>query len=289
MRIRKTALLLATAAAVLASPASARNGAVYAGAEFGAMKANDAHIDVNGVEDAVVVDYDFDLPDDAGWDGSVFLGYDFGGFRLEGEATMKSADIEQYTSTLAFPGGAPAGTRAAVGDTDVRAFMLNAMGDFGDDDGISAFIGGGVGYAKVDFDGFGAFANQPAFIDDDDSGFAWQLFAGVRQAISDNVDVHVKYRYFHTSGVDIDTGPNDIETSFSSHSLLGGISFNFGGAAPPPPPPPPPPPRVVAPPPPPPPPPAPQMQTCPNGTRIPVSQVCPAPPPPPPARTGENG
>jgi len=284
--MRKLAIALATTAALVASPALAKAGAVYAGGEFGAMKANDSDFDVNGVEDVVQVDYNFDFPDEAGWDGSLFLGYDFGGFRLEGEASMKSADIESYTSTIAFPGGRPAGTFPAVGDTDVQSFMLNAMGDFGDDEGVSFFVGGGVGYAKVDYDAFGAFANQPAFLDDSDGGLAWQLFAGVRQAISDTVDMHIKYRYFNAPGVDLATGPNAIETSFSSHSLLGGISFNFGGAAPPPPPPV----RTAPPPPAPPPaPPPPQMQTCPNGQRIPVTAVCPAPPAPPPARTGENG
>lgn len=289
--MRKIAFWLATAAAVMATPAAARDGAVYVGGEFGALWANDTELDVNGVEDVVTVDYEAEMPwnglGDHGWDGSLFLGYDFGGFRLEGEASMKSADIESYTSSIAFPGAAPPGTRLAVGETDVRSFMINAMGDFGDDDGISAFVGAGVGYAKVDFDGFGAFSNQPAFLDDSDGGLAWQLFAGVRQAISDTVDMHVKYRYFNASGVDLETGVNDIETNFSSHSLLGGITFNFGGSEPPPPPPPPP---RAAPPPPPPPPPAPQMQTCPNGQRIPVTQACPAPPPQPvPPRTGERG
>jgi OmpA-OmpF porin, OOP family len=284
--MRKIAVGLLTAAAVVATPAMAREGAVYVGAEFGASKANDADFDVNGVEDVVSLDYNFDFPDEAGWDGDVFLGYDFGGFRVEGEASMKSFDIENYTSTIAFPGGAPAGTRAAVGDTDVQSYMVNAMADFGDDDGIQPFIGAGIGYAKVDFDGFGAFANQPAFVDDSDGGLAWQVFAGLRQAISDTVDMHIKYRYFNASGVDLVNGANDIETSFSSHSILGGISFNFGGAAPPPPPPAPPPVQAAPPPPPPPPP---QMQTCSNGQRIPVTQVCPAPPPQPVPRTGERG
>jgi opacity protein-like surface antigen len=291
--MRKLAIALATTAALAATPAMAKDGAVYIGGEFGALWANDSDMDFNGVEDAISVDYEADMPwnglGDTGWDGDIFIGYDFGGFRLEGEASMKSADIESLTSTgVLFPGFgvAPTGTRAAVGDTDVNSFMINAMGDFGDDDGVSAFVGAGVGYAKVDFDGFGAFANQPAFLDDSDGGLAWQVFAGLRQAISDNVDMHIKYRYLSAPGVDLLSGANDVETSFSSHSLLGGISFNFGGAEPPPPPPPPP---VARPAPPPPPPPAPQMQTCPNGSRIPVNQVCPAPPPPPPARTGENG
>lgn len=287
--MRKIAVWLATAAAVIATPAVARDGAVYVGGEFGPMWANDTEIDVNGVEDVVSIDYEADMPwdglGDTGWDGGLLVGYDLGGFRIEGEASMKKARIEQYTSSIAFPGGAPAGTRAAVGHTDVTSFMLNAMGDFGDDDGMSAFVGAGVGYAKVDLDGFGAFSNQPAFGDDSDGGLAWQLFAGLRQAISDSIDMHIKYRYFNASGVDLETGPNDLETNFSSHSLLGGLTFNFGGSAPPPPPPPP----RAAPPPPPPPPPAPQMRTCPDGTRVPVTAACPAPPPPPPPRTGERG
>jgi len=289
--MRKLAIALATTAALIASPALARDGAVYIGAEFGASKANDSSLDVNGVEDVVSVDYEFEMPwkglGNTGWDGGLLLGYDFGGFRLEAEASKKSHNIEQYSSTIAFPGGAPAGTRLGVGDVDVTSFMLNAMGDFGNDDGLSFFVGAGAGYAKVDFDGFGAFANQPAFLDDSDGGLAWQAFAGLRQALSDTVDMHLKYRYFNAPNVDLATGANTVETNFSSHSLLGGITFNFGGRSAPPPPPPPPP--VAAPPPPPPPPPAPQMQTCPNGQRIPVTQACPAPPPPVVPRTGERG
>jgi OmpA-OmpF porin, OOP family len=287
--MRKTIIGLLCATAVIASPATARDGAVYVGGEFGPMWANDTEIDVNGVEDVVSIDYEAEMPWDdiggTGWDGGVFLGYDFGGFRIEGEASMKKARIEQYTSSVAFPGGAPPGTRAAVGHTDVMSFMLNGMADFGDDDGISAFVGAGVGYAKVDLDGFGAFSNQPAFLDDSDGGLAWQLFAGVRQAISDTVDVHLKYRYFNTSGVDLTTGVNAGETNFSSHSVLGGLTFNFGGA-PEPPPPPAPAPRA-APPPPAPPPPA--MRECPGNVRVPANQACPVPPAPPVPRTGERG
>ena len=290
--MRKIAIWLATAAAVIAMPAVARDGAVYVGGELGPMMANDADIDVNGVDNAVSIDHEFEMPwkglGNTGWDGGLFVGYDLGGFRIEGEASMKKARIEEYTSNIRFPGGALTGTRPAVGNTKVTSFMLNAMGDFGDDDGTSAFVGAGVGYAKVRLDDFGAFSNQPAFLDDSDGGLAWQLFAGVRQAISDSVDVQLKYRYFNASGVDLTTGANNAETSFSSHSLLGGISFNFGGSSPPPPPP------VVAPRaaplPPPPPPPAQQMRDCPNGQRLPVTQACPAPPAPPPApRAGERG
>jgi OmpA-OmpF porin, OOP family len=282
--MRKLAIALATTAAVVASPALARDGALYVGGEFGAMIVEDTDVDVGAVEDAINLGYD------KGGDGALFVGYDFGGFRIEGEAGYKRARLDEIASKIALPGPAAVGVRdAGGGHTTVMSAMINGMLDFGDDDGISGFVGGGVGLAKVKLTDLRAFSNGAAFLDDSDSGLAWQVFAGLRQAISDNVDVTVKYRFFNAPNVDVVAfNGAEADSRFRSHSLLGGITFNFGGAEPPPPPPPPPPPRVV-PPPPPPPPPAPQMQTCPNGSRIPVNQVCPAPPPPPPARTGENG
>ena len=55
--MRKIGLALATAAAVIATPAMARDGAVYVGAEFGILKADDTDIDIGTVEDAVTLDY----------------------------------------------------------------------------------------------------------------------------------------------------------------------------------------------------------------------------------------
>jgi OOP family OmpA-OmpF porin len=279
--MRKLAIALATTAAVAATPALARDGAWYVGGEFGAMIVEDMDIDVGGVEDVIGLDHDY------GYDGGVFAGYDMGSFRLEAEAAYKKADLEEIDSLIALPGGAVAGLRdAGGGNTSVMSFMANGMFDFGDDDGLSGFVGAGVGYAKVKVNNARAFSNQAPFLDDSDGGLAWQAFAGVRQAISDTVDVSVKYRFFNAPKVDmVAFNGADTETRFRSHSLLGGLTFNFGA----PPPPPPPPVAAPPPPPPPPPPPAPQMQTCPNGQRIPVTQACPAPPPPPVPRTGERG
>jgi len=281
--MRKLAIALATTAALAATPAMARDGAWYIGADFGPMMANDLDLDVNGVDDVFSVDYDY------GVDGDVYVGYDLGAFRIEAEGAYKKADADEFDTSIRLPGmpvATPLGTlTAGGGSTDVFSVMLNGLFDFGNEDGISGFVGAGGGWAKVDFSNVRAYANGPAFLDDDDSGFAWQLLAGVRQAVSDNVDVSLKYRYFNSGNLDFNDTINEGDGRFSSHSLMGGITLNFG--APPPPPPPPPPPRA-APPPPPPPPPAPQMQTCPNGQRIPVTQACPAPPPPPVPRTGDQ-
>jgi outer membrane protein OmpA-like peptidoglycan-associated protein len=133
---------------------------------------------------------------------------------------------------LPLPGFGPAipGLRdAGGGETNVLSGMINAMLDFGEDDGISGFIGGGAGLARVDFSELRAFANQGAFLDDSDTNFAWQAVAGVRAALTPNIDVHLRYRFFNVENVQtVGFNGNDVEGRFRSHSLLGGITFNFG-------------------------------------------------------------
>ena len=91
----------------------------------------------------------------------------------------------------------------------------------------------------------------------------------MRAPVTDSIDAGVKYRYFRVNNLDYtDSFARPVSGDWSSHSLLGMLSYNFGGAVPmpepiaaPPPPPPPPPPPAYIPPPPPPPPPAPEPLT----------------------------
>jgi hypothetical protein len=123
--------------------------------------------------------------------------------------------------------------RDAGGSSSALSFMINGMLDFGDDDGISGFVGGGVGMARVKANNYRNFANATPFLDGSDSGLAWQVFAGVRQRIRDNIDVTVKYRFFNADNVKlIAFNGAESEYRFRSHSLLGGITFRFGGTGP---------------------------------------------------------
>ncbi|HEX8062070.1 MAG TPA: OmpA family protein, partial [Allosphingosinicella sp.] len=167
------------------------------------------------------------------------VGYDFGAFRLEAEAAYKKADLDDYQTTIRLPLEGPsfAAGRDAGGSSSALSFMINGMLDFGDDDGISGFVGGGVGMARVKANNYRNFANATPFLDGSDSGLAWQVFAGVRQAISDNIDVTLKYRFFNADNVQLLAfNGAESEYRFRSHSLLGGLTFNFGGAEPAPPP-----------------------------------------------------
>ncbi len=288
-------LLAAVAAAALSAPGAAQDAGPYAGAEFGAMKVQDIEFDIGTTENSLEIDHEY------GYDGAIFAGYDLGAFRVEVEASQKRATIDGFASANPLFNSRFGTTIQnqrdfddGFGRTKVRSLMLNGLVDLGDTgDGSPAFfLGGGVGYAQARI-GIGAFENAPRIIDDKDSGFAWQLMAGVRQALTQNMDVHVKYRFFNMD-VDIDrnqelglfeaVGGTEGEGRIRTHSLLGGLTFKFGA----------PPPVIIAPPAPAyvapepvyVPPPAPAMQTCPDGTVIPVTSICPPPPQP---RRGERG
>jgi len=268
--MRKLAIAMALSSTVLAAPALARDGAPYVGAEFGAMIVEDIEFDIGTTQNALEIDHDY------GYDGAIFAGYDLGTFRVEIEASQKRADVDAIQTGAAINafGRNSRNFDPAVGRTKIQSIMLNGLIDFGDDGwdgGVSGFIGGGVGLARTRLTA-GAFENQPDVIDDrDSSSFAWQVVAGVRQALTPNVDATLKYRFFNTKpdfeGSAFPGFIGETNPKIRTHSILGGLTFNFGA-----------PPVVVVPPAPQPeyvPPPPTPTQTCPNGSVIPVTQTCP--------------
>jgi outer membrane protein OmpA-like peptidoglycan-associated protein/opacity protein-like surface antigen len=257
--MRKLVIGMALASTAIASPSLARDGAWYVELNGGPMIVEDIEFDVNGAENVVSLD------SKTGYDFGGIVGYDFGFIRLEAEAGYRAADIDTLNAdTLLLPTNAArdvSGAYTAGGDTSVLSFMLNGLADFGPDDGLQGFVGGGVGVARTKVSGATVDLSSPGWLDDSDSGFAWQVLAGVRAPLTDNIDVGLKYRFFNTATNDfVDSRGRDVEGKWRSHSLLGTIGFNFGGA------------------------PAP-LQTCWDGTQLPMDAVCPArpvPPPPPP-------
>ncbi len=254
------------ASTALASPALARDNSWYVEADGGVMIVEDTDLDINGVSDAASFDSDY------GYDFGGLVGYDFGPFRLEAEGSYRRASFDEaiVTTAAGFPAGpgvvVGTGSGDATGHIGSLSFMVNGLLDFGPDDGIQGFVGGGAGVARTNVEASIYNVNgAPAGLDDSDTGFAWQALAGIRAPLTDNVDVGLKYRFYNAPNVDlIDRAGRDVETKMRSHSLLGTLTYNFGAPAAPPPPVAPPPPPVTPPPPPP----------------------APTPPPPPPCNTG---
>jgi OmpA-OmpF porin, OOP family len=258
--MRKLAITLALASTAMATPALAREDSWYIGVEGGATLLEDADLAITGANAATTGVGK--INSDTGYDFDGIIGYDFGGFRLEAEVGYKSAALGTYSSSTTTAGrnvanGAvvASGPRTFVnagGDTSALSFMLNGLLDFGDDDGVQGFVGGGVGVARVKHDA--AITPFGSFLDDSDTGLAWQAVAGVRAPLSGSWDVGLKYRFFNAPNVDlVDLDGRTNSTRYRSHSILGSLIYNFGGESPPPPvvaPPPPPPPATPPPPPP---------------------------------------
>ena len=281
--MRKLAITLALATTMLASPAVARDKSWYVGIEGGAMLVEDTDFDY--ARAALAVPNGITVDHKTGLDADIIGGYDFGPVRAEAEIGYKRASIGDV-----FAASSITTNPISVFDGDGRVTALSSMAnlllDFGDDSGFSGYVGGGAGVARVKYSiSVPALGVATPNLSDRDSGFAWQAIAGVRAAISPNVDLGLKYRFFNAAKLDFADGVGgSYRGKFRSHSLLASLIFNFA------PPPPPPPPVVVEAPPPPPPPPA--TQTCPDGTVILATDVCPAPPPPPPPpppAAGERG
>lgn len=240
--MRKLVIGMALASTAIASPALARDDSWYVEADAGVTIVEDI-FNLTGANNAGVLDTK------PGYDLGGIVGYDFGPFRLEAEASYRRAEERRYTV------GANIYDEAAVGGgAEALSFMLNGLIDVGPDDGLQGFLGAGAGVGRVKNSVI--VTGRTDNVTDSDTGFAWQAVAGIRTPLTDNVDLGLKYRFYNQNHNDlINALGQDVRTRFRSHSLLATLSYNFGGApapapepAPAPAPVPVPPPVVVAPP-----------------------------------------
>ena len=227
--MKKLAIAMALASTAMAAPALARDGALYVGVEGGPMIVEDIDLDIGTNNDAASIDSEY------GYDAAGIIGYDFGAFRAEAEISYRRAAADEITASV--PGIPPRGTggRLFTGQTDVNGYnsslaaMINGMFDFGDEDGLQGFVGGGAGVARTRLR---TTITNPSFLSAEDTGFAWQAIAGVRAPLSYNFDVGLKYRFFNHDNVEFsDALRRNIETRFRSHSILGSLIYNFGSPA----------------------------------------------------------
>lgn len=204
----KTILAAILASSVLASPALARDDSWYVEADFGGMWVPETDLDIGITPDAAKVRFQ------RGWEAGGVIGYDFGQFRLEAEGTYRWTRANQLTTVVNIPGSGTLVTGPFIGTTvegnlfvtglqDSRAWgaMANGLIDLGPDDGLQVYVGGGVGWQKVEHT-LSANRLGPGWINDSDGGFAWQGLAGLRYPISDHIDIGLKYRFLNVRNVE---------------------------------------------------------------------------------------
>ena len=168
--MRKLVLGLALASTALATPAIARDKSWYVEGDLGGVISEKQAVTQKATGAAVGT-----LVTKPGYDLGGSVGYDFGGFRLEAETSYRRASGSTYTGATGTIYSTTTGQLSKT-STDALSFMLNGLLDFGPDDGMQGFVGGGVGVARVKENITTPVAAQN--ITDAATGMAWQLLAG---------------------------------------------------------------------------------------------------------------
>ena len=214
------ALLAAPSAAPSAAAAQSGSGAgFYLGASGGVNLLNDSEIGT--ALGTVDNDYDagFALSGQAGYDtGSL---WQYGGLRGELELSYRENGIDQHAlGGTDLPG--------STGTASTTAVMANLFHDFDTGTSLTPYVGGGIGYAWNDLDDYGVTGLD--VLDDQDSGFAWQLGAGLGFSITEQATLSLDYRYFSTSA-DVQTtaaaGSVNSDVDLDSHTVMLGLRYRF--------------------------------------------------------------
>ena len=227
---------LAAAVGFVAAPTAADTGSsFYVGVEGGPTLGRVGDVDevVELAGAAAATEYDDVLSVDykRGHDIGISSGYDLGPLRVELEVAHKRArlkPLEPDENFDNFIGAVPGLTDDDLdlpGKMSVASAMINGLIDVGIADRLTVYGGGGYGrtWARA--------------VGDEDSAWGWQWIAGVRYAVSQNVEIGLKHRYFNSGIVKLQNGPRtiagngqltpEIEGKYRTRSLLVGLHFNF--------------------------------------------------------------
>jgi opacity protein-like surface antigen len=209
--------LVGTALLVLAFSSTAAATGLYIGIQGGAGFLSDAGAsDPDGSRNFIY---------DAGFDGSVTLGYDLeekyptiGKGRVELEFNRASNDINEAEFIE--------GKVGVDGSIERTSIMLNTIGEYTTRSGMIIYALLGLGWAELSLDNV-TILGEP-FADDNNSQFAYQAGVGVGWNLSDHLVFDIGYRYYGTLDpefTELDGTPFDYE--YTSHRVLAGLRVNF--------------------------------------------------------------
>jgi opacity protein-like surface antigen len=118
------------------------------------------------------------------------------------------------------------------GDADAMFVLANLWLDIPIGTVFRPYVGGGIGFGRLDLD-LETTTSGYSIFDDDDWGFAYQLGVGVAFDFAENIALDVGYRYKAIQNVDIGvdsdwgTGFDDLEADYHSHNVIAGIRIGF--------------------------------------------------------------
>ena len=198
----------------LSSTLFAADRGLYLGAQLGAVFAekNDA---------GLITDMDFDT----GSAGAVSVGYDYGWryghARTELEYAYRETDVS---------GGNLSGLKVTAGEVLSQSLLFNMFYPFETESRVTPYMMGGLGVALVDIRN--VTVSDTAFIDNDQTAFAYQVGGGIDLAINDHLTVDFAYRYFGTADKEFENNAlvgaqKKFEFRYQAHNALLGLRYKF--------------------------------------------------------------
>ena len=162
-----------------------------------------------------------------GWDLDQYMN----GLRVEAEFAYRHNQVDGHWTSNS--GVTPGWSGSLDFDHTTFSVMANVWYDFAIG-GLSPYVGGGIGWARTNADG-GYFGATTQAFDLDDSGFAWQLGAGVNFNIAPKTTMGIGYRYLQAREVtiispsELDGFPNSSagEIGSGNHSVIVDVSYRL--------------------------------------------------------------
>ncbi|RLB77540.1 MAG: hypothetical protein DRH06_03570 [Deltaproteobacteria bacterium] len=188
---------------------STASAGVYISGNLGAVFLNDADLDEDGDTG--------ELTFDNGGVATFALGTTIGSAgRIEVELASRVSDFDE----MKIDGW---DTFDLNGDVTTGSFMGNVYYDFKNGSRFTPFIGGGLGFANVEYD-----IDSVAGIDDtdtkeDDDVVAYQIMLGGGFAATEQLSIDLQYRFFGTEDPDID----GVDIEYQSHNVMLGLRYSF--------------------------------------------------------------
>jgi opacity protein-like surface antigen len=141
-------------------------------------------------------DFDVDIEADDGWRVGAAIGYSFSSIlSIEGELSYLNQDFDHADCD-----GCIFDDYDLDGDVSIWTGMVNLIAGFPLGTFFRPYVGGGLGFAHVslnDLDDIDSFD-----LDDSDTAFAAQAFAGIDFMLTDNMALGGRYRVLHINDLD---------------------------------------------------------------------------------------
>lgn len=139
-----------------------------------------------------------------------------------------------------LPSGCPSGDSDEFATIDVWTILWNAYADLGTYNGLTPYVGAGIGASSVtarNVSAINADGRRVKYPNGHWWNFSWALMAGAAYDISDNWKLDANYRYLNIGAVKTKTFSSSGAASgikyddLAAHEVRVGLRYEFGGSS----------------------------------------------------------